>query len=107
MQVHVKSRDPEAAPLRELAQRRVRFVMRRRAWLVTRATVELSDVNGPRGGVDKRCQVALQPLGMERVVITAVAPDWRTALDNALARAARLLLRRWHRTHQHTSLIAG
>lgn len=99
MQVHIESREPQAAPLRDLVQRRVRFVMRRLAWLVPRATVQLSDVNGPRGGVDKRCQVALQPVGMERVVITSVATDWRHALDQALARAARTLLRQWRRRH--------
>jgi len=97
MQVHIESREPEATPLRELAQRRVRFVMRRLAWLVPQATVQLSDVNGPRGGVDKRCRVALQPVGMERVVITSVARDWRSALDHALSRAARALLRQWRR----------
>jgi len=97
MQVHIESREPEATPLRELVQRRVRFVMRRLAWLVPQATVQLSDVNGPRGGVDKRCRVALQPIGMERVVITSVARDWRSALDQALSRAARALLRQWRR----------
>jgi len=42
--------------------------------------------------------VALQPIGMERVVITSVASDWRHALDQALARAARALLRQWRRS---------
>lgn len=56
MHVLFESRDPEGAQLRELAVRRVRFVMRRLAWLVPRAKVQLTDVNGPRGGVDKRCQ---------------------------------------------------
>lgn len=99
MQVHIESRTLQAAALRDLARRRVRFVMRRLAWLVPSAKVQLSDVNGPRGGVDKRCQVALQPLGMPPIVITSVAADWRLALDQALKRAARALLRQWHR-HQ-------
>jgi len=98
MQVHIHAREPQATPLRELARRRVRFVMRRLAWLVPQATVQLSDVNGPRGGVDKRCRVALEPIGMERVVITSVASDWRQALDHALSRAARALLRQWRRS---------
>jgi hypothetical protein len=53
MQVLFESRDPQGAQLREVAVRRVRFVMRRLTWLVPRAKVHLSDVNGPRGGVDK------------------------------------------------------
>ncbi|WP_298829281.1 HPF/RaiA family ribosome-associated protein [uncultured Piscinibacter sp.] len=93
MQVVFESRDPEAARLRELAVRRVRFAMRRLAWWVPRAKLMLSDINGPRGGVDKRCQVELRTDGERTVVITAVARDWRSAIDSALTRAARVLVR--------------
>ena len=75
----------------------MRFVLRRLAWLVPRAEVQMSDVNGPRGGVDKRCQVELRTDGAGSVVVASVANDWRTALDNALARAARFLMRTWRR----------
>jgi ribosome-associated translation inhibitor RaiA len=97
MQVLFKSRDAQAAPWRELAERRVRFALRRLGWLVPRAEVQLSDVNGPRGGVDKRCQLALRTDGAGVVVVTAVARDWRTALDEALSRAGRFLMRLWRR----------
>ncbi len=100
MQVLFESRAPDAAPLRELAERRVRFVMRRLSWLVPRARVQLSDVNGPRGGLDKRCQIELKTETAGTVVITAVDRDWRSALESALTRAARTLARTWHRTHQ-------
>ena len=93
MQVLFESRDPEAMVLRDLAEKRVRFSMRRLTWLVPRAKVQLSDVNGPRGGVDKRCQIELKTEGGGMVVITAMARDWRSALDSALSRAARALLR--------------
>jgi len=95
MQVLFRSRDREAKELRDLAVRRVRFVMRRLNWLVPRATVQLSDVNGPRGDVDKRCQIHLRTDGRGTVVVTAMARDWRTALDSALSRATRLLRRLW------------
>lgn len=97
MQVLFKSRHPHASDLRDLAERRVRFALRRLGWRVPRAEVQLSDVNGPRGGVDKRCQVELRTDGAGSVVVAAVASDWRTALDNALARAARFLMRQWRR----------
>ena len=97
MQVLFKSRHPDADGLREIAERRVRFVLRRRTSWVPRATVRLSDVNGPRGGLDKRCQVVLQTAGGGNVVVTAIARTWRTAIDSALARAAGLLLRVWRR----------
>lgn len=102
MQVLFESRDPQGAQLRELAERRVRFVMRRLTWLVPRAKVQLSDVNGPRGGVDKRCQVELKTESSGTVVITSVARDWRSALDSALARAARVIVRAWRRDREPT-----
>ena len=97
MQVFFKSRHPQADDLRDLTEQRVRFVLRRLVWLVPRAEVQLSDVNGPRGGIDKRCQVELRTDGAGSVVVASVAGDWRTALDNALARAARFLMRLWRR----------
>ncbi|MCE2916300.1 MAG: HPF/RaiA family ribosome-associated protein [Rubrivivax sp.] len=99
MQVLFKSRYPQATDLRDLTERRVRFVLRRMGWRVPRAEVHMSDVNGPRGGIDKRCQVELRTDGAGSVVVSSVASDWRTALDNALARAARFVMRLWRRGH--------
>lgn len=97
MQVLFNSRHPQATQFRELTERRVRFVLRRLGWMVPRAQVKMSDVNGPRGGIDKRCQVELRTDGAGSLVVASVANDWRTALDNALARAARFLMRLWRR----------
>ncbi len=97
MQILFKSRHPQANEMRDLAQQRLRFVLRRLTWLVPRATVRLSDINGPRGGIDKRCQLELRTDGAGTAVITSVAADWRTAIDNAVARAARILMRQWRR----------
>ena len=104
MKVLFKARDPQAADLRELTERRVRFVLRRLGWLVPRAEVQMSDVNGGRGGIDKRCQVELKTDGAGSVVVTSVATEWRTALDNALARAARSLMRLWRRDNDSRRL---
>lgn len=98
MQVLFESRDPAGAQLRGVAEHRVRFVMRRLTWLVPRAKVQLSDVNGPRGGVDKRCHLELKTGSGKAVVVTALARDWRSALDIALGRAARALVHAWRRS---------
>ena len=97
MQILFNSRHPEAAVMREVVERRVRFVLRRLSALVPRVDVKLVDVNGPRGGIDKRCQIELRTDGAGPVVVSSVAKDWRTALDGALARAVRLVLRVWRR----------
>ena len=93
MQVIFESRDTEGRQFQALAEQRVRFVLRHLRWLVPQANIRLSDVNGPRGGIDKRCQVEFATQGKGRIVSTAMAADWRTALEGALARAARRTVR--------------
>ncbi|EJE52454.1 hypothetical protein PMI14_02873 [Acidovorax sp. CF316] len=99
MQILFKSRHPDAALMRETVERRVRFALRRLNALVPRADVQLADLNGPRGGVDKRCQIELRTDGAGPVVVSSVARDWRTALDDALARATRHVLRTLRRAN--------
>lgn len=97
MQVLFEAHSREALALRDVAVSRTEFVMRRLRWMVLRARVHLDDVNGPRGGVDKRCRIELRAPAGHPVVVTSIATDWRRALDAALARAARALLRGWQR----------
>lgn len=97
MQVLIETRAPQAAPMREWVERRLRFTMRRLSARVPRARVHLSDVNGPRGGLDKRCRIELQLDAVGPVVVTSVARDWPGALDLALGRAQSALARQWHR----------
>jgi hypothetical protein len=105
MQVLFEARSPEALALRGVAVRRTRFVMRRLHWMVPRARVHLDDVNGLRGGVDKRCRIELRAPAGNPVVVTSMATDWRRALDAALTRAVRALLRLWQR-HRTQSAAA-
>ena len=78
MQVLFTSQDAEGDKLRDLVVQRVRFVMRRMTWLVPKATVELSDVDGTGGGIDKRCLVEFKTDRGGSVVIT-VGPSSSSA----------------------------
>lgn len=100
MQIIFESRDAEGAHIRDLSIERVRFALRRLTALVLRAKVRFSDVNGPRGGVDKRCQVELSTESAGTVVIASLARDWRSALDRSLARATRVLTRSLQRSQK-------
>ncbi len=93
MQVLFKSRDPNAGALRQWASERVAFVFRRHAEVAPRATVQLSDLNGPRGGVDKECVISISTAGAPPLIIRSVAHNWHAALNRALARASALLAR--------------
>lgn len=55
--------------LGDYIERRVRFALGRFAGRIDRVAVRLSDVNGPRGGIDKHCRVTvvLSPRGVVRV----------------------------------------
>lgn len=98
MQLLYKSRDRHAQRLRDWALSRTKLVLRRMAWRVSQASVQMTDVDGPRHGVDKRCQVSLVATDGAPVVVTATARDWRTALNQALARAIEVLKRLFDRT---------
>lgn len=100
MQIIFESRDADGTRLRNLSVERVRFALRRLSAMVPIARVQLSDVNGPRGGIDKRCQVELKTEVAGTVVIASMARDWRTALDRSLARATRVLTRSLQRSQK-------
>ncbi|MES2941740.1 MAG: HPF/RaiA family ribosome-associated protein [Pseudomonadota bacterium] len=100
MQIIFESRDAEGKQMRDLSVARVRFALRRLTAWVPRAKVQFSDVNGPRGGVDKRCQVELSTDAAGTVVIASLASDWRTALDRSLRRATRVLTRSLQRNQK-------
>lgn len=102
MQIIFESRDADGAQMRELSVERVRFALRRLSTMVPRAKVQFSDVNGPRGGVDKRCQVEIKTESAGTVVIASLARDWRTALDRSLTRATRVLTRGLQRSQKPT-----
>jgi len=56
-------------------------------------TVRLSDMNGPKGGVDKRCQIHLKPMGLPAVIVTEVSASVSEAIDGAMQRAAKVVQR--------------
>lgn len=97
MQVLFQSADPQAHELRAWIEQRVRFALRRIAWKVQRVEVRMSDINGPRGGTNKRCQVALHTDGTGSTLASGLAPNWSAALERTLARVVRLLIRRRQR----------
>lgn len=60
MQARFESHQPQAIEQRNLTGRRAGFVLRRLGGLLPRLEVRVADVNGPSGGLDKRCPVELR-----------------------------------------------
>ena len=95
MQVEVLFDSPnqDAGDVRDLATRRTSFALRRLVAWEPRAQLRLSDISGRRGRLTKRCQVKLDSDGAGVVIATSTAREWRGALDEALTRAVRRLIR--------------
>lgn len=92
--------------LREHLERRLRFAFTHARSSVARIVVRLRDLNGPRGGRDKLCQVSVIMPGQPEVVIREVQEDMYNAIDRAVKRAAhramRLVTRR-RRSPRHSA----
>lgn len=68
---------------------------------ILRTQVRLADINGPRGGVDKRCQFNVTLAGTSNVVIQETSEDMYSAIDKAAQRARRTIARRLGRMGTH------
>lgn len=91
------SRSGESPNWRPMAEQRVRSVLRRLQGQVQQARVSLRDINGPKGGVDKECQITLTTDGHGTLVIVSKGEHVHGALNHALQRAAHVLARVWQR----------
>ena len=86
--------------LREHTERRLRFALGWAVHDVRKIVVRLSDVNGPRGGNDKRCCVQIPISAGQPVLIEDTASDLYVAIDRAIDRAGQAVARRLKRLHK-------
>ena len=93
MDVVIHTPHPLHKPQRDLIEQRVRLATQRVARLLSRATVRLKDLNGPRGGVDQQCHIQLHTATGGVLVVSSRGAHWRSSLEMALARASFALKR--------------
>lgn len=99
MMIAIQARDLSLTQsLRGHVYKRLAFTLGRCSSRVHRVEVRLSDINGPRGGVDKSCKIKVQLPGKPDIVVEDVQADLYTAIDRAAGRAGRTLARRLHRS---------
>ena len=79
--------------LKDHIERRLRSALGRFAARIDRLTVRLSDVNGPRGGIDKRCRVAVALVPRGVVMVEGSGADPFTLVADAAKRAGRSVRR--------------
>ena len=94
MKLSIRTRAIELTPaLRDHLARRLHFALGRLVPAVRAVAVTLADDNGPRGGVDKRCQVRVRGDALPALVVESRADDLEAAIDDAASRAGRAVVR--------------
>lgn len=106
MQIDIQARSFTLTDaLRSHTEHRLRLALTCCYSHIQRIVIRLSDINGPRGGVDKHCHLQVVLAGLPDVVIEDTEADMYVAINRAIDRAGRTLVRRINR--QQTLLKQG
>ncbi|MFT3734841.1 MAG: HPF/RaiA family ribosome-associated protein [Rhodocyclaceae bacterium] len=93
--------------IRPRVERRALSALSRLETHIRRLAVHIEDINGPRGGVDKRCVVQVQLMGTAPVVIQETGSDLPSVVDRALTRAGHTVGRNVERTQKASRTRRG
>ncbi len=94
MQIKIQARSFSlTSALKSHIHRRLRFALTSGSNHIQQVMVRLSDINGPRGGRDKCCQIQVVLEGMPSVVIEDTKSDLYAAISRATDRASRAVMR--------------
>lgn len=77
---------PVSPPLEAHVVRKLDFALRRFSDRIERVLVRLVDINGPRGGSDKRCRIAASLTGAPSIIVEATHANAYVAITHAAAR---------------------
>ena len=75
-------------------KRLLKFSLSRFEGAVTRVKIRFFDVNGPKGGIDKRCRISAKLRAGEQVVVSGEGEHYIEALGNCLERLVRSIRRK-------------
>lgn len=75
-------------------ERRVHLALEWASEWITGVMVRVSDINGPRGGADKRCRMVLWLHNRQTLTVQTVNADLYAAVDEASSKLRRILTRR-------------
>ena len=88
---------PLTEALHTHAERRLRSAVTCCGERIRKVAMRLCDINGPRGGADKRCRLQVVLTGLPDVVVEDTQADLYVAIDRATDRAGRTLVRKIER----------
>ena len=107
MKIYLQFKDLQVtASDRQRIEDRIRLALTRFAPLIHGLTATISDENGSRGGVDKRCRLVVR-LHAGTVVVNEQAGAVMAAVTQAAERAARSVARLHHRAVHARQTVPG
>lgn len=95
----------EDPTLKDYVERRAQFALGRFSPRLRHVLVMLEDENGPKGGKDLRCRVELKLEAGDSLHVEEGDTHCRVAVDRALDRAARNLVRHLERLREEGRLL--
>jgi putative sigma-54 modulation protein len=94
MKMRVTARGVElTTELRDYVTRRVHFGLGRFAGKIKSLSVQLADINGPRGGIDKCCDIRVDAGLSQKVVVRERQQTIHAAVALAIERVERVVER--------------
>ena len=86
MKLHFRSNDLEGLRWQQRTADRFRRALGRLQGLVAGIQVRLDDINGPAGGVDKRCSVEILVRGSGPVALSVTSRTWQDSVEEVASR---------------------
>jgi len=101
MELEIRRQDAHLdQEMREFVERRISFALGPFEDKLSRVSVSLDDVNGPRGGADKQCRIVVTLPGGITVKVEDVDVDMASAVGRAADRVATAVTRRIERRRE-------
>lgn len=98
MKIAIQTRDAELTDdLRRHVEQRLAFALSQCQDSIRGVVVGLSDINGPKGSIGKRCHLRVRLNGLSDIVVEETEADFYVAVNRAADRAKRTLVRRLRR----------
>ena len=77
--------------INEYIEYRIGFAFSRTRRFIRAIEVALTDINGPKGGIDQQCKIIVQPYASPTIVIMERQSKIKHAVDRSITRASRNL----------------
>lgn len=113
MQLEIQARNFSLTrAIHGFTKRRMHFSFSKHFSKLKCVIVRLTDINGPKGGRDKRCQIQVVLPGLADTVVEHTAANLYAAIDRAAERASQSVDRKLNRRrerlmgHRHAIRVA-